>query len=286
MGISSARYTRRRPVVPELRARLRQLATERPRWGYRQLHWLLVREGFRVDHKAVHRLYREEQLQVRRRGRKKLKRLPRAPLLVEERVNACWSMDFVSESDSFGERSTFRVLNVLDEAAREAVALEPRRHHSGATVANLLDRLGESRGLPEVIVTDNGPEFTSQAFNRWAYQRHVRHFIDPGKPIQNAFVESFNGKFRDGCLNEHYFESLEDAREKIEAWRVDYNEIRRHRTLKMTPAEYAAKLRAVEAAGPVENRKRPRFSTAPWTPRTAAPTAPTTRYSCDSTTEN
>jgi putative transposase len=257
----------------------------RPRWGYRQVHWLLVREGFRVNHKAVHRLYREEQLQVRRRGRKELKRLPRAPLLVEDRVNACWSMDFVT--DSFGERSTFRVLNVLDEAAREAVALEPRRHHSGTSVANLLDRLGESRGLPEVIVTDNGPEFTSKAFNRWAYQRHVRvHFIDPGKPIQNAFVESFNGKFRDECLNEHYFESLEDAREKIEAWRVDYNEIRRHRTLKMTPAEYAAKLRAVEAAGPVENRKRPRFSTAPWTPRTAAPTAPTTRYSCDSTTEN
>lgn len=286
MGLSSARYACRRPEVPHLRERLRQLATERPRWGYRQLHWLLLREGFRVNHKAVHRLYREEKLQVRRRGRKKLKRLPRAPLLVEERVNACWSMDFVS--DSFAERTVFRVLNVLDEAAREAIALEPRRHHSGTTVASLLDQLGEARGLPEVIVVDNGPEFTSKALNRWAYQKGVRlHFIDPGKPMQNAFVESFNGKFRDECLSEHYFESLEDARDKIEVWRIDYNEIRRHRSLKMPPAAYAAKLRAVEAAGPVENRKRPRFSTAPWTPQTAAaPTAPTTHYSWNSTTEN
>lgn len=228
-----------------------------------------------MNHKLVHRVYREEGLQVRRRTRKKLKRLPRAPLLVTERLNECWSMDFVS--DSCGERTPFRVLTVLDEAAREAVALEPRRHHSGSSVASLLDRIGAERGFPKVIVVDNGPEFTSKALSRWAYRRRVSlHHIDPGKPIQNAFIESFNGKFREECLNEHYFENMDHVRAVVEAWRIDYNELRRHRSLKMTPMAYAAQLRAMEAAGPVENRKRPRFSTAPWTPQTAAaPTAPT-----------
>lgn len=239
-----------------------------------------------MNHKRVHRIYREEGLQVRRRKRRRLKRMPRVPLLVAKRLNECWSMDFVS--DSCGERTVFRVLVVLDEAAREAVALEPARHHSGRSVTMILDRVAAERGLPAVIVVDNGPEFTSKAFSQWAYRRNVQiHYIDPGKPTQNAFVESFNGKFRDECLSEHYFENIEDAREKIEAWRIDYNEVRRHRTLKMPPAAYAATLRTVEAAAPMENRKRPRFSTAAWTPPTdAAPTAPTARYSWSSTTEN
>jgi putative transposase len=132
---------------------------------------------------------------------------------------------------------------------------EPGRHHSGHTVAEMLDRAIAERGLPDLILSDNGPEFTSKALGRWAYARNVRlSFIDPGKPMQNAFVESFNGKFRDECLNEHYFESMEDVREKVGAWRVDYNERRRHRSLGMPPSRYAAHLRAVDAArnGPLE----------------------------------
>ena len=220
IGTSSSRYISRRVEVPGLRQRLLQAAAERPRWGYRNLHWLLTEEGFRVNVKRVLRIYREERLQVRRRGRKKLKRIPRAPMAVAARVNERWSMDFVA--DALADGPSFRVLNVVDEATREAVVQEPARHHSGHSVAAVLDRVIAERGLPDLLLSDNGPEFTSKALGRWAYARNVRlAFIDPGKPMQNAFLESFNGKFRDECLNEHYFESMEDARHTIEAWRID-----------------------------------------------------------------
>ncbi len=286
IGTSSSRYVSRRVEIPGLREALLKVAAERPRWGYRNLHWLLTEHGFKVNVKRVLRMYREERLQVRRRGRKKLKRVPRAPIAVAERINERWSMDFVS--DALADGPSFRVLNVVDEATREAVVQEPARHHSGHTVAEMLDRAIAERGAPGLILADNGPEFTSKALGRWAYEKKVQlAFIAPGKPTQNAFVESFNGKFRDECLSEHYFESLDDAREKIEAWRVDYNEVRRHRSLKMPPARFAARLRAVEAAAPMENRERPRFPTAAWTPQTdAAPTAPTTHYSWNSKPED
>lgn len=200
-----------------------------------------------MNHKRVLRMYREEQLFVRRRKRKSMKRVPRTPLVAAKRINERWSMDFVS--DSYGTGRVFRVLNVLDDAVRESVLQEASPHHSGHSVAVLLDRVARERGLPSMILTDNGPEFTSKAFSRWAYKRGVQlHFIDPGKPTQNAFVESFNGKFRDECLNEHWFADLEDAQEKINEWRQLYNEGRRHRTLKMPPSQYAAILRAAEAA--------------------------------------
>lgn len=249
ISVSSANYARRRQEIPGLRERLLELAAARPRWGYRNLHWTLTQEGYAVNPKRILRMYREEQLFVRRRKRKSMKRVPRTPLQAATRINERWSMDFVS--DSYGSGKSFRVLNVLDDAVREALIQEARRHHSGHSVAAALDRIAAERGLPSTILTDNGPEFTSKAFSRWAYQRGVQlRFIDPGKPTQNPFVESFNGKFRDECLNEHWFRDLDDAQEKIDEWRRLYNEGRRHRTLKMPPAWYAAKLRAVEAAGP------------------------------------
>jgi putative transposase len=246
VSTSSVRYQGTRTEIPGLRERLLALAAIHPRWGYRNLHWTLTQEGYAVNHKRILRMYREEELFVRRKKRKTLKRTPRTPLRAATRWNERWSMDFVSDGLASGRR--FRVLNVLEDAARESLAQEASSHHSGRSVTAILDRVASERGLPQAIVMDNGPEFTSKAFNRWAYERGVElRFIDPGKPIQNAFVESFNGKFRDECLNEHWFTSLEDAQEKIDEWRWLYNEARRHRTLRMPPARFAERLRAMEA---------------------------------------
>jgi len=238
MSVSSYRYAPREPG-DGLRARLIELASQRPRWGYRNLHWLLLEEGRLVNHKRVYRIYREERLMVRRRGRRRMKSIPRMPLACPTKVNERWSMDFVSDAISSGR--LFRTLNVIDDKSRESLVGQVAHHHSGLTVSEQLDRVGAQRGLPEVIVADNGPEFRSRVLLRWAYARKVRiHFIDPGKPMQNAFVESFNGKFRDECLSEHWFTSIRDAQATIDVWRRDYNEVRRHRSLGMPPARYAA----------------------------------------------
>jgi len=275
MSVSSFAYVARSTEPVGLRERLRELAAERPRWGYRNLHWLLCQEGFGVNHKRVHRIYRQEGLMVRRRRRKRLKSVARVPLVPARRPNERWSMDFVSDALSAG--TVYRTLNVIDDATREALALEPALHHSGTRVSQVLDRIGEERGLPGVVVVDNGPEFSSKALSQWAYKRKVRlHFIEPGRPMQNAFVESFNGKFRDDCLNEHWFRDLHDARATIETWRRDYNEVRRHRTLKMPPARFADRLRAVEAAGPDGKPGTDPVSHSPLDAH--ASTAPTTPY--------
>jgi putative transposase len=191
-----------------------------------------------VNHKRVYRLYREEGLEVRRRKRKRIGAVERQPLAIPTRRNERWSMDFISDALSEGRK--FRSLNIVDDFNRECLAAEVDTSITGARVVRVLERLGEGRGLPQVLVMDNGPEFAGRAVDRWAYGQGVKlHFIEPGKPVQNAFIESFNGKMRDECLNEHWFLSLGEARETIEAWRRDYNEVRPHSALgNRTPKEF------------------------------------------------
>ena len=239
MRRSSYRYQPQRQEASGLQGRLRELAQERRRFGYRRLTVLLRREGWAVNHKRVYRLYREEGLSVRRRKRKRLGLEERCPLAVPTRPNERWSMDFVSDGLSEGRK--FRSLNIVDDYSRECLATEVDTSLPGRRVVRVLEQLRERRGLPGVLVMDNGPEFAGQALDVWAYEHGVRlHFIEPGKPVQNAFIESFNGKMRDECLNEHWFVSLKEARRKIEAWRQDYNEVRPHSALgNRTPQEFA-----------------------------------------------
>lgn len=251
LGRSTVRYRPRRSGDQELRERLRELAGERRRFGYRRLHVMLKREGQMVNHKRVYRLYREEGLAVRKRKRKRVSRAERQPLQVPAGPNQVWCLDFVSDALSSGRK--IRTLNVEDAFHRESLAIEVDTSLPGARVVRVLDRLTEElAAIPDVIVLDNGPELTSKALDQWAYERGVRlHFIDPGKPQQNGFIESFNGKFRDECLNEHWFLSLADARRIIEDWRIDYNQNRPHSSLgNLTPMEYlAAHTKRLEAAG-------------------------------------
>ena len=237
---SSYRYALRRPEPAGLRGRLRKLAQERRRFGYRRLTVLLRREGWPVNHKRVYRLYGQEGLQVRRRKRKRIGAVERQPFTIPTRPNQRWSMDFVSDALADGRK--FRSLNIVDDYNRECLAAEVDTSIQGARVVRVLERLRERRGLPEVVVTDNGPEFAGRALDLWAYQQSVKlRFIEPGKPVQNAFIESFNGKMRDECLNEHWFGTLVEARQTIEAWRRDYNEVRPHSSLgNRTPLEFTA----------------------------------------------
>ena len=231
------RYERQRDDR-ELRDRLKTLAGARPRWGYRRLHILLAREGVRVNWKRVYRVYREEGLTVRRRRRKRVA-VPREPMPTPQRMNQRWSMDFVHDMLQNGRR--IRMLNVVDDCTRECLAIETDTSLPGARVIAVLERLSELRGLPRAIVTDNGPEFAGRALDQWAHERGLKiDYIRPGKPVDNAFVESFNGRFRDECLNESWFESLDEARDAIEAWRTDYNDVRPHSALGgRSPSEYA-----------------------------------------------
>jgi putative transposase len=199
---------------------------------------LLRREGWAVNHKRVYRLYREEGLGVRRRKRKRIGAVERQVLAIPTRQNERWSMDFISDVLSAGRK--FRSLNIVDDFNRECLAAEVDTSITGVRVVRVLEQLREFRGLPQLLVLDNGPEFAGQAVDVWAYEQGVKlHFIEPGKPVQNAFIESFNGKMRDECLNEHWFLSLGEARETIEAWRKDYNEVRPHTSLgNRTPREF------------------------------------------------
>lgn len=212
--------------------------SRRPRWGYRFIHDGLRREGWPVNRKRVQRLYREEGLAVRRRGKKRRSQMPRPVRVPPSGLNERWSMDFVSDTLSSGR--TFRCLTIVDEFSRESVAIYPSHSIPAVRAIDVLERLREERGLPQVIVTDNGSEFTSRSFDAWAYARGVRmDFIQPGKPVQNCFVESFNRTFWDDCLNMHWFLSIADAARTIEAWRVDYNDVRPHSSLgRLTPSEY------------------------------------------------
>lgn len=244
---SSQRYRRRRDTRDALRARLHTLALLRPRWGYRRLYVLLRREGHVVNRKLVQRLYREEGLTVRCRKRKRVA-VPRTPVTSPLAANERWSMDFVSDALADGRK--FRSLTLVDDFTRECPAIEVDVSLSGARVAAVLDRVVARRGLPRGIVCDNGPEFASQALDQWAYRRGVALlFIEPGKPVQNAYAESFNGRLRDECLNESWFVSLADARQTIERWRVDYNGTRPHSGLAgRTPTAFAKEQAVITAS--------------------------------------
>jgi putative transposase len=241
---STARYRSLRQDDAELRARLRQLAAERRRFGYRRLHILLRREGYVVNRKKTQRLYREEGLTVRRRKGRKRAIGARVARRLVTLPNQCWSLDFVH--DQFADGRRFRVLNVVDEATRECLAAIPDTSISGRRVIRELDGLIAQRGRPAMIVTDNGTEFTSNAAIGWAAAAEVEwHYIEPGKPTQNGFVESFNGRMRDELLNETLFFSLAHAKTAIARWAVDFNNCRPHSALGyMTPAAHAANLTA------------------------------------------
>jgi putative transposase len=223
----------------KLLSRLVVHAAERPRFGYRRLHTLITREGIVANHKRVHRVYREAGMQVRRRRRKRLSRGERVPLPLASRPGERWSMDFML--DTLADGRSFRTLNIVDDFTRECVAIEVDRSLPGARVVRVLERLRGTHGLPQTIVVDNGPEFIGRTVDAWAYKAGVSlRFIRPGKPIENAYVESFNGKFRDECLNEHWFLNMADAQQVIEAWRVDYNTVRPHSSLgNQTPYRFA-----------------------------------------------
>lgn len=237
LGRSSARYRPRpRPDEAGLRVRLRQLAGERRRFGYRRLHALLRREGVVVNHKRVERLYRAEGLAVRHRARKRVARPGRGRVAAPAAPNEQWGVDFVSDALACGRR--IRAFAVLDLFTREALAIEVDTSLPGERVVGVLERVACRRGRPQRLVLDNGPELAGLAVDRWAAARGVRLcFIAPGKPIQNAVVESFNGRFRDECLNEHWFSSLADARRIVEDWRADYNRARPHSALGYRPPE-------------------------------------------------
>lgn len=233
------RYVRIAKDDGPLRARLEELAAERRRFGFRRLAVLIRRDGWVVNIKRVLRVYREANLQVRKRLKRRVALGRGTPALIVSSINERWSLDFVHDSLETGRR--IRTLNIVDDFTRECLAIEVDTSLSGQRVARVLDAIGAVRGYPQTIVMDNGTELTSLAMACWARDRKVRlHFIQPGKPTQNAFIESFNGRFRDECLNEHEFPTLPHARELIESWRLDYNANRPHKSLgNLTPEEFA-----------------------------------------------
>ena len=248
-----ARYEPNRPddAGLRLRLRLRELAAERRRFGYRRLGYLLAREGVRLNHKKLLRIYREEGLKVRRRGGRKRALGTRAPMTLPQGPNQRWSLDFVSDAFACGRR--FRILCVVDDFTRECLALVPDTSLSGARVGRELDAIVLIRGKPLAVVSDNGTELTSVSILRWSQERQVEwHYIAPGKPTQNAFVESFNGRLRDECLNETLFTSMAQTRAVLGAWRQDYNTVRPHSKLGgRTPAEVAGQRGWGHAPNPV-----------------------------------
>ncbi len=257
MGVarSSCRYRPKVDKDAELRAALRAVALERPRFGYRRLRVMLKRRGWAVNRKRVYRLYREEGLAMRRRKRKRVA-VERLPLAAPTRPDELWTMDFTHDALCSGRR--YRTLNLMDGFTREALAIEPDTSLPGARVVRVLEGLRRERGVPTGIQVDNGPEFVSQVVDQWAYEHGVTlHFIRPGKPTDNGRIESFNGKFRDECLNQYWFVNLAEARERIEAWRQDYNQVRPHSSLGyQTPGEFAEKFAAAQGCG----------KAAPWKP--------------------
>jgi putative transposase len=250
---ASMRYRSVRSDDGALRARLRELAAIRRRFGYRRLLILVRREGTLVNHKKLRRLYREERLQVRRRGGRKRALGTRAPMTTPHGPNQRWSLDFLSDQFTDGRR--FRIFAVADNFTRECLALVADTSISGNRVARELDLIVAQRGRPASIVSDNGTELTSTAILRWSQDAHVEwHYIAPGKPTQNAFIESFNGRLRDELLNETLFRSLDHAREALAAWKDDYNTVRPHSAIGNLPPAIYCKLSdpAKQRAGSLE----------------------------------
>ena len=244
---TSYRYRSIRDEQVSLRMRINEIAGVRIRYGYRRIYVLLRREGWAVNHKRVYRIYCEEGLNLRARKpkrRKSVAQRERQP--VASAVNESWSMDFVTDS-LFNERR-FRALTIVDNFSRECLAIEVGQHIRSEDVVSVVERIKMLRGIPRFIKVDNGPEFISKELDKWAYENRVTlDFSRPGKPIDNAFIESFNGSFRDECLNTNWFLSLEDARKKIESWRREYNEWRPHSSLdNLSPSRYLEEHRSQE----------------------------------------
>jgi putative transposase len=242
MSASALRYTPRPDQNVDLRQRILELAQRHKRYGVGMIYLKLRQEQWVVNCKRVERLYQQAQLQVRRRKRKKVPVGDRQPLIRPEAANQVWSMDFVF--DRTAEGRVIKALTIVDDATHESVAIEVERAISGHGVTRVLDRLAQTRGLPRIIRTDNGKEFCGKVMVAWAHERGVQlRLIQPGKPNQNAYIESFNGRLRDECLNEHWFPTLLHARTEIETWRREYNEQRPKRALGgLTPAAYARQL--------------------------------------------
>lgn len=240
ISVSGFRYKSRRKDDPEVRARMKELAARKRRWGYRTICARIRLEGSLVNHKRLYRMYSEEGLTLRRKRHRKRKAGARMTYLPPvTRPNERWAMDFVSDSIAGGRR--FRVLSIVDHFTRECPWLEVDTSLPSARVIRVLEQLIEVRGKPEMIVVDNGPEFISIAMDRWAFlQGIVLHFIEPGKPMQNGHVESFNGTLRDDCLNENWFLNIDEARDVIERWKEEYNEFRPHSSIgNIPPALFA-----------------------------------------------
>ena len=265
---SSFRYVSRRNDEP-LRERLREAAREKPRWGYRRLQIVLDQRGEHVNHKRIYRVYREAGLMIRRKARKRLRRegSPRPTL---DGPNQEWALDFVHDAAASGRK--FRALSVVDPYTRECLALEVDTSMGSRRVTRVLGGIIAERGVPQAIRSDNGPEFTSRHFLAWCAEREIEVVhIEPGKPVQNAHVESFHGKLRDECLNASWFANLFEARRKIAAWREEYNEERPHSSLGyLPPAEFARRVAAL------------RSPTAPCEPQLGLPSDEDTMQSNDS----
>lgn len=242
IGMQRTRYRYRSRAQDQtlLRQRIREIAAVRVRYGYRRVHTLLRREGWLINIKRVYRLYRLDGLSLRLKARKKRVSVPRAVPLPPQAPNEQWSMDFMSDSLYDGHR--FRVLTLVDNMSRESPAMVADTAFSGARVVAVLNRLEATWGLPKSIQVDNGPEFTSRALDDWAHRHGVKLvFSRPGTPTDNPYIEAFNGRFRAECLDQYWFASLEEARQIIEAWRIDYNQVRPHTALdNQTPAAYKA----------------------------------------------
>lgn len=221
-----------------LRQRLKELAEKHRRYGHIRLYVLIRREGFHVNHKRTERIYRQEGLSLRIRRRRKFAAVVRNPLPPAIKPNERWAMDFIHDSLWSGRK--FRTLSIVDTYTRECMTVEADTSLPGHRAVRILDRLGDLKGLPDSIRVDNGPEFISKALDEWAYRNGVKlDFIRPGKPVENAYVESFHGKFRDECLNENYFLDIQEAKDKIEEWRIEYNTFRPHSSLNYkTPEEF------------------------------------------------
>ncbi len=251
VGVDPKTVRRERPPdSPDIRKEMKAVAAKRRRFGYRRIGVMLERKGMSMNHKKLYRLYTEEKLGVRRRRGRKRARGSRTPMPEALRPGERWSLDFLS--DTFGASRRFRILAVNDDCCRENLCLMADTSISGARVARELDALVRVYGKPASIVSDNGTEFTSRAILKWANENDVEwHYIDPGKPQQNAFIESFNGSLRDELLNEEMFDSLDDARRKLALWRYDYNNVRPHSSLgNRTPAEARRTLEQFEGSAP------------------------------------
>lgn len=238
-------YQHHRKDDPQLRQRIREIAIKRRRFGQDRIYIVLRREGCKVNHKKVSRIYREEKLSLRLKRRQKRAAAVRVPLPAPDGPNQTLSMDFVFDRLNSGRK--FKTLTIVDDFTRESVAIEVDFGIGGERVTRVLDRIIELRGKPKAIRCDNGPEFAGNALDGWAYRNGVAlDFIDPGKPNQNAYIESFNGRFREECLNDNQFVALVEAQTVIEAWRKDYNEERPHGSLNgLTPAEFAEQHRTM-----------------------------------------